>query len=279
MSQDLTALFRGRDVADRRLDMPLPAGRIVCAEYSDQMPALWLSDGPAEPGWWRLLQSAHPVTGLWPLVLGGLYHDMKERPWAVGELWPQRMSDPASQHAEDVLERLWKRRTELADGVDPNEEGVVAIRKTLDPFGWQWPGLSAARPTPIDEPAAMADGLAEALVDRGSRRLGLVACDRGADALAVAGWFGPANHTNDTGELCTVLRSWEDRFGVRVVGADFATLYLSVVSPPQTYDEAIGVAAEHFAFCPDNVWQSDDGTLAKYALSLIDVPIWHFWWD
>lgn len=110
-------------------------------------------------------------------------------------------------------------------------------------------------------------------------RLGLVASDRGADALEVAGWLGPTNHTNDTGELCAVLRDWEERSGVRVVGAHFATLYPSVAAPPQTYDDAIRVAAEHFAFCPDNVWQSRHRTLVNLAKSLIDCPMWSFWWD
>jgi hypothetical protein len=54
-------------------------------------------------------------------------------------------------------------RTELADGVDPNEHGVLAIRATLDPFGWQWPGICAVRPPQVDDPARLAAELAEAL--------------------------------------------------------------------------------------------------------------------
>jgi hypothetical protein len=105
-----------------------------------------------------------------------------------------------------------------------------------------------------------------------------VTASRGSDALAVAGWQGAVNYTNDTAELSAVLRSWEDRFGVRVIGAGFAELYLSVAAPPADHAEALRVAAEHFAFCPDNVWQGTS-PLTTYANYLIDAPLWSFWWD
>jgi hypothetical protein len=40
------------------------------------------------------------------------------------------------------------------------------------------------------------------------------------------------------------------------------------------------VAAEHFAFCPDNIWQNcHPPTLTAYAERLIDAGHWEFWWD
>ncbi|WP_459713962.1 DUF4253 domain-containing protein [Actinophytocola sp. KF-1] len=40
------------------------------------------------------------------------------------------------------------------------------------------------------------------------------------------------------------------------------------------------VAAERFAFCPDNIWQAAPGTtLASYAEQLVDSDSWAFWWD
>jgi Domain of unknown function (DUF4253) len=64
------------------------------------------------------------------------------------------------------------------------------------------------------------------------------------------------------------MRSWEDRFGARVIGVGFADLYVSVAAPPATLDEALPVAAEHFAFCPDNIWQGHPHTLTGYASPL-----------
>jgi hypothetical protein len=102
--------------------------------------------------------------------------------------------------------------------------------------------------------------------------------DRGADALTAAGWTGPLNYTNDTGQIAAIMRSWEDRFGARVVGVGFADLYVSVAAPPATLGEALRVAAEHFAFCPDNIWQGP-GTLTGYASRLAGTRAWEFWWD
>ncbi|QKG19113.1 hypothetical protein ACTIVE_0749 [Actinomadura verrucosospora] len=94
------------------------------------------------------------------------------------------------------------------------------------------------------------------------------------------GWSGPLNYTNDTGEIASVVRSWEDRFGARVVGAAFSDLYLSVSAPPSTHEEALRIAAEHFAFCPDDIWQnSTPATLTSYAEGLIGLNAWEFWWD
>jgi hypothetical protein len=47
--------------------------------------------------------------------------------------------------------------------------------------------------------------------------------NRSADTLAVTGWIGPANHAQ-TAPLAAVVRSWEDRFGVRVTRVGFDTL-------------------------------------------------------
>ena len=117
------------------------------------------------------------------------------------------------------------------------------------------------------------------LVDNPRLRLGLVAAARGADSIAAAGWQGPANYENDRAKLSAVLRSWEDRFATRVIGVGFAELYLSVAAPPTDHATAVHVAAEHFAFCPDNVWQGSAPALDAYAKLLVDAPIWSFWWD
>lgn len=94
------------------------------------------------------------------------------------------------------------------------------------------------------------------------------------------GWDGPLNHDNDTAKFSAVVRSWEQRFGARVVAVGPATLHLSVAAPPTATEDALLVAAEHFAFCPDNVWQnSHPHALTAYAERLIDTHCWEFWWD
>jgi hypothetical protein len=280
MSDDLRVLFRGSDPADWSLSVPLPAGRIVLDEEdSGQVPSLWLSDEPAPLELWARLRAEHPRSGLWPLLLDSLRFEA-ERPWACGELVPRRMSDPSTHVPGDLLAGWWSSHTryDADDEFEPlSKEERLAVTA---PFGQRWPGLLHRRPDAGDADGC-ATGYAEALLERTPHlRLGLVAAARGADALAVAGWTGPTNYTNDTGEVAAVLRDWEDRFGVRVVGAGFAELYLSVAAPPADLDDALRTAAEHFAFCPDNVWQGrHPHTLAGYAEALVGVHGWSFWWD
>ncbi len=75
-----------------------------------------------------------------------------------------------------------------------------------------------------------------------------------------------------------MLRSWEDRFGARLLQAGFAEIRLLAVRPPRTLQAAEHVAAEHCAFC--------DGCAGKFlrdipgvAAELLGTPIWTFWRD
>jgi hypothetical protein len=205
---------------------------------------------------------------LWPLLLDALDDDdAAYRPWGNGEVRPADMSSPGDHDPAALLAGWW-------DGQAEGDAGALA------PHGRQWPGRAAVPPARVD-PDRVADGLAEQVpAGHGTVRLGLVAAPRGADAPTVVGWDGPLDHTGDTARISAVLRDWEDRFGARVVSVGFATLLLSVAAPPTTTREALAVAAEHVAFCPDNVRQGHaPQTLAGYADRIVGDHSWVFWWD
>ncbi len=247
----------------------LPEGRLVHgAEGDDEQPAMWVSNGPATEGLWTALLAAHAKSGLWPLLLDHL-GGHTTRPWDDGELWPAGVSDPGGWDAETLMAGWW------TDHTLPSPEGLAVTA----PYGQRWPGLAAPLPAGDDPDLHAADCVSFMLTDNPNLRLGLVATARGADSIAVAGWEGPANYETDTAKLSAVLRSWEDRFATRVIGVGFAELYLSVAAAPTDHATALHVAAEHFAFCPDNVWQGSVTDLAGYAHQLVDAPIWSFWWD
>ena len=254
---ELRPLFT--EVAGRSLSVPLPTGRLAGSEEGRGGFTLWVSEGAVPAGLWARLRAEHHRSGLWPLLLDALDRtDAEYRPWGSGELWPGQMSSPARHNAPEILAAWW------AQSADSE-------------CATQWPGLAPSRAG--DDADGTADAVAEHWhASSPGLRLGLVAATRGADALTVAGWQGPANHVNDTAEISAVVRSWENRFGVRVVGVGFDTLILSVAAPPSSRRDALRVAAEHFAFCPDNVWQGP-GTLAAYAEQLVGQPKWSFWWD
>ena len=247
----------------------LPGGRLMASAEEGGPVRYWLSDNAGEADLWVRLHAAHPRTGLWPVALHGLEGD-PDRPWVHGEVYPAGISDPADHNAEEVLARRWPE-------IDPDEypDDRADRIAALAPFS-TWPGLAPSREIAPGAAEATADDYARTLLT-GEPRLGLVATPRGADALTTIGWSGPANHT-EVGPLAAVVRSWEDRFGARVVGIGFDTLELSVAAPPTSIKPALLVAAEHLAFCPDNIWQGI-GHLGDYAELLIGMNSWTFWWD
>ncbi|MFD9407840.1 DUF4253 domain-containing protein [Streptomyces sp. NPDC059989] len=254
----------------------LPAGSLVSRPRRRRLrrprpePLLWLSDEPVDAP-----AASYPVPAGLQAVL---FHDRPgpEGWWSTGALDPARASDPDDHDAESVLPDFWR-------AVIPDPEEGEEGEELIAPFGRDWPGLApAGTPTGTADADAAADGLAGALIRDGRLgrpRLALVPARRGADVPAVLGWSGPLNHETDTARISAVLRSWEDRYGARVLALGFDRLDLYVQAPPRTLAEALTLAAEHFAFCPDNVWQGS-GTVSAYAEEAVAGSAhWSFWWD
>jgi hypothetical protein len=65
----LTVLRQDPTRAGLRLRRLLPAGRVV--DDSAGLPLMWLSDSAPDPDDVAWARAAYPVTGLWPLLLGG----------------------------------------------------------------------------------------------------------------------------------------------------------------------------------------------------------------
>jgi hypothetical protein len=107
-------------------------------------------------------------------------------------------------------------------------------------------------------------------------RIALVPAARPADVLPRLGWNGARNHRTSA-ELAAVLRSWEERFGARLLQVVSDHIRLLVSGPPPTLPAAWPLAAEHFAF-------SDDAfrglrTVPDMAAALVNNPFWDFWRD
>ncbi|MFJ8938055.1 DUF4253 domain-containing protein [Streptomyces sp. NPDC102365] len=252
------------DPAGRSLGLDLPPGALLdtTVEGSWDEPLLWRADAPAAPGDWLRLASARRAAGLCPVLVGGRTgSEPHPDKW---ELDPDLASYPGDHDAEEVLADLWEEHAAQAQDAD-------------------WPGLAAAGVPDVD-PDVWAAEVADALVGGASRleepRLALVPARRSADIPAAIGWCGPVGLTDDVAELCAVLRSWEDRFGVRVVALTYDQLIVSVAAPPGTAAEAEAIAAEHYAFCPANITQGGHASLRAYAeREVLGARSWTFWWD
>ncbi|MBD2898377.1 hypothetical protein amrb99_73470 [Actinomadura sp. RB99] len=244
----------------------LPSGRLVAPEEGPEgVMALWVSDEPRAGlgGLWCRLYDERADTGLYPLLLDTL-GGQPTRPWHDGELFVD-----ASVADIDALDAEVLLRGDRRGGESRGEPGV-------EDRPVPWPGL-ASPGEGVEDADEYARVSAELGAEDAEFLLGLVPAARGADTLTVMGWSGPVNHCR-TAEISAVVRSWEERFGARVVMVGFDVLGLSVAAPPRTMEHARAVAAEHEAFCPDNIWQGV-GDMEEYAAGLVGRASWSFWWD
>jgi predicted DNA-binding WGR domain protein len=242
----------------RLADITLPPGVLISLDGdTTQPPVIWISKQPVVgvDGVWRALARAFGETGLWPLIM-----EIEVTPEGMADMFME--TGDGSGDARTVLGRWWSEGLGLEDEFD---------EATYAPLGRRFPGL--ARATAGDRTADI-----EALVSGLTGHLGLVAVERPADVLGATSWQGAVNYDLEPLDMSTVLRSWEDRFDAYVVGLGWATLVVAVGNPPQDRKAAIGIAAEHLPFCPDNIWQGV-GTVGEYADELVQERLWHFWWD
>ncbi len=233
-----------------------------------EQPVIWATDKRVEEAGRTLYLLRQPaaVLNLVPVLLSGM-EDEPNRPWNSAEFCP---TDPRRATFVDVpaeLAKAWQGNLGEED-----EEPSASLR----PFGKKFPGLARQ---PSDGRGNTDDR--DVLEQIRDRHVGLVAADRPADAIAAVGWSGAVNVHEDPALLSAVLRSWEVRWNARLVEMGFDTLTLTVGNPPRDEKTAVALAAEHFAMCPDNIWQGSAGleTIEAYGKSLTQNRIWEFWWD
>ncbi|MFI6939086.1 DUF4253 domain-containing protein [Streptomyces sp. NPDC050418] len=258
------------DPTGTTLGLRLPPGGLVdtTADGPSDQPLLWIADSPAGPRSWAGVLPARRH-GLLPVLLADRAGGSGVR--TLGHLRPRMMSHPGNHDAEEVLAGFW----EAYAAEEADEDTPPA-----------WHGLATPALTPACDPDADAEELSEYVTGADGvawlphARIALVPARRSADIPAAIGWTGPLNHENDVARLCAVMRSWEDRFGVRLVALGFDTMLLSVAAPPTTRTAAEQLAAEHYAFCPDTIDQSGPATTPEtYAVELLTARTWSFWWD
>jgi hypothetical protein len=256
----------------------LPAGRLITG-YGGRDHVAWATVDPVpESGRvWAALSELHPQTGLVPIQLDGYGGDTR-RPWDDGDF--TRPEDPREADGLDagaVLEDLWRDWVPLPDQDDPE------LMEMRAPFTLEFPGLAAPERvtlTPAERQQALDVVLPRIRLAHGATpaaRIGLVAAGRPADVLPVIGWGGVANRWQFLLPLTAVLRSWEDRFGARLIDVGYAGLRLLVERPPRTLEAAQHIAAEHVVLADECIEAFRD--IPNTAARLVNAPIWTFWWD
>jgi uncharacterized protein DUF4253 len=248
----------------------LPAGKRIRAGYEAAIPVAWVTRQavPAAGRVWAALSAAHQETGLVPFLLGTLPGD-PTRPWDQEEfLYP---ADPAQLDHMDAAEVLAERWDGEMPSDEEDEEEDSPWTAMRAPFSKQFPGLAPPGDTPLSH-----EQLDETLGSLPAARIGLVPATRPADVLPLIGWT-PSDQS-DALPVATVVRSWEDRYGARLLQVGFAQISLLIDRPPRSIGHAQRIAAEHFAFC-DECAGRGLSDIPRITASLMETPIWTFWWD
>jgi hypothetical protein len=243
----------------------LPAGRQVAPVHDPSDPVAWVTNQPVPDAGrvWSALWDTHEQTGLVPILLTDSEKDEDFFFGGTADLAALKHLD-----AGEVLAEWWERR--VPSDEEEDSDHVAAIR---GPFSGAFPGLAPRE----DSKLSMAQ-LYEVIRSLPDAPIGLVPARRSADVLPAVGWC-PSDQLQTLLPVAAVLRSWEARFGARLLTlGPGAQIQLLVERPPRTTDAAQAVAAEHLAFCDECAGQGLRD-IPRITASLIDAPTWTFWWD
>lgn len=255
-----------------QLSVPLPPGELLTDQSpgSDEAALCWISDDVPSAQLLAKLRAEQSRCGLWPMLLCDDNEVYGER-CTVGIAPLEPLEHIDRWHPHSVMSRIWDGMCQADSELGPAYELEV-----LAPFDYTCPSLAKVGGL-LADPDVLANQLLPQFIDEESR-LGLVPVSRGSDVLTALGWSGAANHVSRTAGLCAMLRSWEERFGARVLRLGPDRLDLSVAAPPHEDGHAAAVAAEHWTFCPDRVLQ-ESGSISTYAEEIRGRRTWSFWWD
>ncbi|WP_156925890.1 DUF4253 domain-containing protein [Glycomyces arizonensis] len=106
--------------------------------------------------------------------------------------------------------------------------------------------------------------------------LGLVETDAGWKIPAMFPWKGSTNWELYGAEHAAILKRWHHRFEAELVAMTYDVMELYVPHPPNA-EEALGVANEVYAYCPD-LLDSGVPTLEDLAEHMIRSKAWYFRW-
>ena len=250
----------------------LPTGHCLVRradeDHEDDEALLWATDGKVEGAGrlWLQINNARPdgkgcVLLDWPEY---------EHPWGKAAL-PFAASSPEAIGTIDVaflLSQMWELSVP-----DEGEYEEDDSDDKLAPIGRAWRGLAPAATSTLSQQV-----LESAVFSLSPARVGVVSTPLVADVPALLAWNNGVNSRPLSSDLSALLRSWQNRFGARLLVLGTETLDLLVERPPADHEHALRVAAEHYAICPDIIDQGV-GSLSAHASQLVNAPLWHFWWD
>lgn len=174
---------------------------------------------------------------------------------------------------------------DLLAGIEPPSDGgraAWAAAAAVDAGIW----LAARAPAKLPRWRSSDAGpctLLNTLVETSSGRLkplihiGLIELEEPEELFVRLG-YGGWNDCPDAAIHVALHRHWRERFGAEPVAVSGDEVECHVARPPGDRKAALALAAEQQAYCSDIVEQNV-GSVAALAATLLDAPVWYFWWD
>lgn len=205
--------------------------------------AMWaFAVRPSEAlGWWLDIRQSAEQTGWMPVLLGAA-EEWRDNGEAIIHEGDDELSRADEINAAELL------HDKAAEAGEPSRGVPILPRRGDTDFA-----------TPQEQ------GL-----------LGLVQADAGWKIPAMFPWKGSTNWELYGAEHAAVLRSWNRRFEAELVAMTYDVIELYVPHPPSA-EEAIAVAGEVYAYCPD-LLDSGVPTLEDLAEHMIRSKAWYFRW-
>ena len=272
---------------------------------------LWMTDEPCEDAasiWWAL----RDIPDLQVVLLDDLDPQPSpvgaRRPWDQAELGLELMEVPELSTLGEALASPWRSWKSSETRDDPELEArlrasTVLTREQSESMiqrrraRWDGPDFSPedlehrAPFTGFPGLARRQDGslplavLEETVKGQSPAFVGLVPSARAADIPMEIGllstidlWGVTADGVHETALLTARLRSWEERFGARVLRLGWATIYLLIARPPTSDEHALAVAGELYGVAAE-FGEGAVTSVSEIAAQVIGSPLWRLWWD
>ncbi|MDP9765161.1 DUF4253 domain-containing protein [Deinococcus enclensis] len=214
---------------------------------------------------WHQLTEQHGETGLWPVITG-------PRPFAPGRATPAAFE--RDLFAPDLIAQWLAGEQEDPEILAEIGPMVLSLDEAQRHAG--------SVPQDATVPASWQEGVVS-IQDGRTRQpypqvfLALVPTQATWDAPAWLG-FGRFNGCPLPSEHHAVLRDWHQQYGLQILCVTADMVECLVARPPTEAAQALVLATEQFAYCPDLVHQGC-GSIAELAGGLLHSPTWSFWWD
>jgi hypothetical protein len=251
-------------------DVPEPLGKALAAINLRSDSRLTLTIKGAPPMWrfnvpgdraidiWERLSKDVEATGYWPVLLGANDDVARLLEIANADETPvEEIIEASRSESVDQLMDWWRHE---ATPVEGEEVDIVG----------EWPERAESNSrftVPYD-------------IRTGKPRITSVAVIPTKESWQVPAYlrWGEWNACPAARQHLAVHRRWTERYGSDIVAITSDIIECRVRRPPSSREDAMTLAQEQFAYCSDIVYQGA-GTIAGLAGTLVNAPVWYFWWD